>query len=245
MGILSGFKTKGKIDGLNTKEYASSDQGIVRLDSGIGNNVNRNQSVVGDINKRGLLEDEFKEFEPVEIPPFQFRNFRFIQSCQLNGYILAVGCYESSEELKIASGDTKTDYGFRLMQFRKDGTLIKQFPGSLDSFSYSPYFFVSPDSTQYILLCHRGFEYDFGADIYYIRQEKISYLGELDIEPGYFNEFGENDCRYRRGVIDIVRIQQKDRKIEFSFRADTLLISPGAKDSVVYNNNIRYSFDFP
>lgn len=190
------------------------------------------------------LENEFTRFVPSVANKVNYKSFLSDYSFLLDGNIVAVGHYNPDDK-RFTGLDKEGDWGDRLMYFRQDGSLIQQFRALGDLFMYKPYFYISPDSTQYLILCHRAYEYFWGADVFLVKQKKIYHLGELDVEDGYSDEFYGRPSRCPNGLIDMVRMQKKGQRIECSFDADTLDLNPGSGDSIVYNNNIRYYFDIP
>lgn len=66
-----------------------------------------------------------------------------------------------------------------------------------------------------------AFEYFFGGEAFLLENNKIRYIGNLDIES--------DDME--KSLTDIINIEEANNDIIFSFKSDSLLLKPGSDDS--------------
>ncbi|MGD1318325.1 hypothetical protein [Chryseobacterium sp. 2R14A] len=78
-----------------------------------------------------------------------------------------------------------------------------------------------------------AFEYFFGGEAFLLENNKVRYIGNLDIES--------DDME--KSLTDIINIEEANNDIIFSFKSDSLLLKPGSDDILIPNNNVRYIYN--
>lgn len=78
-----------------------------------------------------------------------------------------------------------------------------------------------------------AFEYFFGGEAFLLENNKIRYIGNLDIESDDMD----------KSLTDIISIEELKNDIIFSFKSDSLLLKLGSEDILISNNNTRYIYN--
>lgn len=176
-------------------------------------------------------ETHFIKFDPDSIPDLKIKGFTSDYSFKIGQNYLVVGYYRPVNG-QIVLPDTEDNWGDRLLFLNGKKSLIYKSNGVGDVYHYEPHFYKSTDGGKVIVICHLGYEYFFGGDVYLIENETIRFIGAMDIE---------NDGE-EKTLIDILKIKSIDSTIVFSFDTDSLVLQPGNESISVKNSNIRYEY---
>lgn len=158
------------------------------------------------------------------IMDFDYPAFDLFSSYKINGLKLLIGYYKASDKGEFSPYDSETDYGHRLLCFNSENELIFTSKGAMDTYSFIPHFYRSNDKEQIVVLFQEGTEYYWGADAYLFNGNSVQNIGYLDIEPYSSDEYNPVT------ITSVTKIRKTNDSFEFTFDADTLLISPGGRD---------------
>lgn len=191
--------------------------------------INEKEEVIGSTNS--INEDLFYQFKPDSITNAKIENVSIDYSYEIDGHKIIIGYYEPING-ELSKYDKETDYGDRLFFLNKKNELLYKGAGQGDVYLYEPHFYRNNKSDKIIIVCQLAFEYYFGGDAFLLENNKISPIGNIDVES----------IDMETKLIDILDIKEKNDKIIFSFKSDSLLLKPGNKDIQVKNNNLRYEY---
>lgn len=181
--------------------------------------------------KDRIEENLFYQFKPDSITNAKIENVSIDYSYEIDGYKIIIGYYEPVDG-KLSKYETETDYGDRLFFLNKKNELLYKGAGQGDVYLYEPYFYRNNKSDKIIIVCQLAFEYNFGGDVFLLENNKISPIGNIDVES----------IDMETKLVDILKIKELNDKIVFSFKSDSLLLKPGNEDIQVKNNNLRYEY---
>lgn len=174
----------------------------------------------------------YSEFKPESITGLKIKGFDVEKAFSVGENTIVTGNY-SFIDGKAALPDTEKDWGNRLLMLNNKNEIMYTSKGSGETYLYEPHFYKNSQNGNIIIVCQQAFEYFFGGEAFLLEKGKIKYLGNLDIEP--------ND--ERKKLTDILRIQESNKEITFTFDADSLVLKPGSEDIVIRNNNAKYIYD--
>lgn len=153
-------------------------------------------------------------------------------SYKLGNRILVEGSYEATDG-NFTPPDTKDDNGHRLMLFDLNKKLLYKSQGQGDVYVYEPNFFTNKVNNNVLVFARLGYEYNFGGDLYLIKNGTIKFLGNLDIEPN----------TEEKSLVDVMKISQKDEQYKITFDYDSLVVNPaGAYPKAFKNNGTHYIY---
>ncbi|AIZ43347.1 SH3 domain-containing protein [Cellulophaga baltica] len=170
---------------------------------------------------------DFYKFTPKKISDININNFRAEYLYYTQGNYVAVGHFTNEKITEFTK-----DYGQRLLFLDDKKNINFKSKGVGDLYLYKPYFYKNNQNEDIIVVCLKSYEYFFGGEVFLIKDKKIKYLGNLDIEP--------NDME--KSLIDILTIKEIDNKKTFLFNSDSLLLKPGSEDILILNNNVKYEY---
>ncbi len=159
-----------------------------------------------------IVDGNFEKHYPEKINNFAFKKFDIFEAFKIDKLIIFVG----NKHLVCLNENQKIVFESKSME---------------DIFQYRPNFYISKDKKQVIILGAMAFEYNVGMEIFSIENNKIKQLGTLDLETN--NE--------AVSIAEVTKITKKNKQIEFSFDADSLVLSPGGEDKVIANK-IKYIY---
>ncbi|MFC7347236.1 hypothetical protein ACFQO9_10950 [Chryseobacterium zhengzhouense] len=175
---------------------------------------------------------KYFEFKPDSISNVNLKGFNVISSFYYHGNKFVTGNYAPLDG-KIVKPDSETDYGKRLLVLNNKNEVIFKGRGSGDTFQYWPKFYRNKSNDKVIIVCQMAFEYFFGGEAFLLENNKVRYIGNLDIES--------DDME--KSLTDIINIEEANNDIIFSFKSDSLLLKPGSDDILIPNNNVRYIYN--
>jgi len=178
-----------------------------------------------------IEEQDYVKFQTDSISDVTVKGFKIDASYKIGNSKVVVGYYESIDG-KMTYPDTEKDWGDRLLLLNDKNQIIFKSKGVGDTYLYEPHFYKNKSNNKIIIVCQRAYEYFFGGDAFLLENDKIKYIGDIDVEGKY-----EEDI-----LVDILKIKETKDKITFSFDSDSILLEPGSKDIYVKNNNIRYEY---
>lgn len=199
---------------------AISDQSLEQEEIKISNKTKPEKEVV------------YTQFKPDSISGLKIKGFSIDYSFKLNKNKIVVGYYEPIDG-NITLPDTEKDWGDRLLYLNSKNEIIYKAPGAGDVFQYEPYFYKNKKNDKTLVICQLAYEYFFGGDVFLIEKGKIKYLGNLDIEPN----------NMEKKLTDILKINELNNDINFTFDSDSLVLKPGSDDIIIKNNNVKYVYD--
>ncbi|MFB9080014.1 hypothetical protein ACFFLS_08985 [Flavobacterium procerum] len=175
--------------------------------------------------------ESYYKFNPDSISNVNIDRFSIIESYQIEKNKFIFGNFNPINS-EISNPDYENNYGARFLLLNEKNEVKYKFKGVEDVYLYKPYFYKNNRNNKIIIVCHLAYEYFFGGDVYLFENEKIEYLGNIDIEGKY----------EEKTLIDILKINENEDKIFFTFDSDSITYKPGNKDDYVKNNNIRYEY---
>lgn len=176
-------------------------------------------------NKNYLYEFFSPEKSSVNLKNFSIDEaYKIRKNTFLSGYSLTdIGTTEVS---------IKDDDGLRLIVLDEKNKIQYKSRGQRDAMKYFLNFFENKNGKM-LIICEIAFEYSAGLDIYLFENERITYLGNMDIAPE------KEDTKIK----DFVKISEKNNQIEFSFNGKKLLLNPGGeKEKFVENKGVKYVY---
>ncbi len=186
---------------------------------------------------RGLIYDDTKtikytEFKPKKLDNIQIDNFYIENANQIDSFKIISGYYEPNDG-QIIAPDTETDWGDRLLLLGNENEILYKSQGVGDVYLFEPHFYKSEKSDTILIIYQLAFEYYFGGEAFILKNGKIKYIGNLDIE-------GDNA---EKSLIDIIEINEDQDRILFSFKSDLLVLEPGSEDILIKNNEVKYIYE--
>ncbi|WP_326983805.1 hypothetical protein VUJ46_04485 [Chryseobacterium sp. MYb264] len=191
-------------------------------------------SKVEKIGKDSLISHnsiKYFRFQPDTISNINIDGFETSDSFSYQGNKFITGYYRPIEG-EIANPDTENDYGKRLLVMNDKNEIIFKGIGSGDTFQYQPKFYRNDSNNKVVIICQMAFEYFFGGEAFLLENNKIKHIGNLDIESD----------KMEKKLTDIIKIDELKNDIIFSFKSDSLLLSPGSDDILIPNHNVRYIY---
>ena len=173
----------------------------------------------------------YYKFIPDSVSNVNVDKFNIIESYQIEKNKFIFGNFNPIND-KISNPDSENNYGTRFLLLNDKNEVKYKFKGVEDVYLYKPYFYKNNRNNKIIIVCHLAYEYFFGGDVYLFENEKIEYLGNIDIEGKY----------EETTLIDILKINENEDKTFFTFDSDSITYKPGNEDAYVKNNNIRYEY---
>jgi len=173
----------------------------------------------------------YSEYTPERLENIQINKFEAEHTHQLDSYKVVSGNYKP-EDGQLVAPDTKTDWGDRLLLLNSKNEIVYKSRGVGDIYLFEPHFYKSNSSNKIIIICQLAYEYAFGGEAFIFEKGKIERIGRLDIE-GYGEE---------KYLTEIVKIYEKDNRLEFTFKSDSLVLEPSSVDIVIKNDNVKYIY---
>lgn len=184
----------------------------------------------------------FRQFQPDTLADFNYPLFVAFESFKINDLKFLFGRYNTinldSDEVKdTPSYSTRNDFGFRMLSFNAESQKVFRSRGAFDSRSFIPYFFISDDEKQVIILCQMGDEHgSMGAVMFLVEEDRVYNLGFIS-EPYDTEEYWGREIAY------IASIKRINNALVVSF-PDTLRVVRSFCGTVVYlsTGNIKYVY---
>ena len=198
------------------------------------------KNVILKFNGNTYIETEantslYFKFHPKKLENLQIDRLELPRIHQLKDFKIATGYYKPVDRQAVAP-HTGKDWGYRLLMLNASNKIVYTSQGFGDLYTFEPHFYKSDASNKIIIICQLGYEYPFGGEAFILDNNKITYIGTLDIE-GYDPE--QMGSMY---MTEIVEIREGNSSIHFSFKADKLVLKPGSEDEVIINNNVQYVY---
>lgn len=176
-----------------------------------------------------LHSESYYKFIPDSISNFVIDGFNISESYQIEKNKIILG-YHKPMDGKISSPED--NYGKRLLLLNNQNEVKYKSKGIEDVYLYKPYFYKNNRNNKIMIVCHLAYEYFFGGDVFLLENGKMAHLGTIDFEGKY--EVTD--------LIDILKINEIEKKIEFTFDADSVTYKPGNEDLYIKNDDIKYVY---
>ena len=197
---------------------------------------NLSSTSVSTVNRNDLVTEnnvKYHQFKADTLTNLNIPDFEILASYQLKNVKIAEGYYKPVDGIMVAP-DTERDQGRRLLILNNKNEIISKSKGVGEVYLNQPYFYKNDANENILIVCQLAYEYYFGAEAYLLQNDRLKYLGNIDIESKSMEI----------PLIDILRIKENKKIITFSFDSDSILLKPGDKDELVKNNNLRYEYDY-
>lgn len=195
------------------------------------NRNTKSDTIFNDVKSKTNTVVEFTKFKP-DSASVNIKNFSDNLAYRIGDNYLLTGYFEPIDG-KIRFPDTENDYGKRLLFLNSKKEIKYKSFGAGDTYLFHPYFYKNNYDDRIVIVCQLAFEYFFGGEAFLLENNKIKYLGNIDVES--------NDME--TSLVKILKVKAQSTKLTFSFASDSLLLKPGNEDIMVKNNNIRYEYD--
>jgi hypothetical protein len=140
--------------------------------------------------------------------------------------------------------DNEQSFGLRLFILNDSKKILFKSKGQQDSFYFEPHLFQSKKvKDKFIVVSEIGAEYSWGAQAFMIENNKIKYIGHLDV--GLIKKQSSQEDLYGiepSRIIGYFRITTQNDEIKFIFNeGETLAINPGGmEERRVASENVYY-----
>ncbi len=233
--VESTEKTNGYFDLRVTKEIIYSESTKDKNGDCVSTDRSEIKTAMLKFNGTTYTETEidavlFSEFHPQKLDGLQLGNFDVNHAFELDNFKYVSGNYQP-EDGQIASPDTETDWGDRLLMLDESNKIVYQSEGIGDAYLFEPHFYKSDASNNTIIICQMAIEYPFGGEAFILEKGTIKHLGTLDIE-------GDGE----KYLTEIITIIEWNDSIEFTFKSDKLVLGPGSENVTIANDNVRYVY---
>lgn len=171
------------------------------------------------------------KFTPDTLSGVKIEGFEISAAFKLGDKKIITGYYDAVGG-KLSHHDSDTNYGQRLLVQNDKNEIIYTSKGAMDAFLFQPHFYKNNQNKKIIIVFQLAFEYFYGGDVFLIDAAAIKDIGTLDVAS----------MKEEESLIDILKIKEFGKQIDFSFTSDSLLLEPGSKDLPVKNDSVRYVF---
>ncbi|SHH60136.1 PA3715 family protein [Winogradskyella jejuensis] len=247
---LSNQKTKGFFD-ISVKNEMTTTQSSFKNENTTNSDCDMQESEVYKYSTLKFENENYIEYKDADSTAFGVNYFRFqpqkiIQpnipnfhvdnSYQLGASKIVTGHYKPVDG-QIVAPDTESDWGDRLLVIDANNEIIFKSVGVGDAYGFEPHFYKNNTNDKTIIICQLSFEYPFGGEAFLFDNGTTRYMGTLNIEGYDIEQSGE------KYLTEIVKINERDTIIAFTFKADSLVLNPGGKDQIIIkNDNVKYVY---
>lgn len=192
-------------------------------------NVKEKHSVsIESKNKPANYRQDIKyfEFKPDTLTTFKLVGFDLTDAYQI-GLNKIVAGYDQT-----VNPDYDKDWGDKLLLLNdKDEVLFKS-KGVGDVYLFEPHFYKNGTNNKIVIVCQLAYEYFFGGEVFLYENEKIEYVGNIDIDGKY----------EETSLIDILKVIENNDGLVFTFNSDSVTYKPANEAIILRNKNIRYEY---
>ena len=167
------------------------------------------------------------EFKPDTLSKYELTDFDVESAYQFNSKRI-VTAYDQK-----ANPDTEKNWGDKLLLLNSKNEILFKSDGVGDVYLFEPHFYKNVNNEKIIIVCQLAYEYFFGGEAFIYSNGQIKYIGNIDIES-------ENE---ERNLINILKINERENRIIFTFNADSIIYKPSKEAIVLKNNNIKYVYE--
>lgn len=192
----------------------------------------KNEIPVSETDTISKAKISYFEFTPDTITDVKIEGFEISAAYKLGDKKIVTGYYDAVGG-KLSHHDSDTNYGPRLLLLNDNNKINYTSKGAMDAFLFKPHFYKNNSNGKIIIVCQLAFEYYFGGDAFLFDNGVVKPIGNLDIAS----------LSEEESLIDILKINEIEKQLLFSFKPDSLLLEPGSKDLHVKNENLRYVFE--
>ncbi|SEP75162.1 hypothetical protein SAMN04488097_0532 [Epilithonimonas lactis] len=175
---------------------------------------------------------DYHEFKADSIKNIDVSGFETFTTHQLNQFKIVTGYYNPVDG-KIVPPDSENNNGRRLLVLDSQNKILFKSIGFGDIYLFEPHFFKNDHNDKIIIVFQIAYEYFMGAEAFLIDGNSIKYIGNMDIESN----------QMELPMTNVLKIKEADRKINFTFETDSLLLQPGSKDIFIRNNGTKYVYE--
>ncbi|APY07610.1 hypothetical protein BWZ20_04540 [Winogradskyella sp. J14-2] len=172
----------------------------------------------------------YSKFQPKKIEALNIPDFQVNSGHALNSYKV-LSAYKDNKDEK------DTNWGDRLLILNEKNDILYESTGVGDPYLFQPHFYKNNTNNKTIIICQMAFEYPFGGEAFLLENGTIKHMGTLDIE-GYNPE--QSSDKY---LTEIIKINEYDNVITFSFKADSLVLNPSKDETIIKNDNVKYVYN--
>jgi hypothetical protein len=165
--------------------------------------------------------------------PKEFEPLKFAHSIDLKGYdVKKTFKLNEREFITIAQpiNQSSDDFGLRLIYLKKENQSFKIryiSKGVGDSYIFRTKFFEFQDNTK-LIFAELGFEYNYGVEVFELKDENIKYLGFVDVACA-------EDSIYPK-----LMIERKENKYFITFKGKIILYNGTDNKETIDGENIEY-----
>ena len=192
--------------------------------------VEDHEEIINRQHKTEQVKISYTKFNPSKVEGIELDGFDIEDAFTIDSSIIIVA---------YSDGDLETskmpeNWGDGLIMMKNDSILF-QSKAVGDPYQYEPNFFRNPINGKVIIICHLGNEESYGGEAFLFENGTIEFMGDIEMECPYETE-------YNTGLIDIIRVSEKENSIYFDFEADSLIKLTNDNWDYVKNDSIRYVF---
>lgn len=192
------------------------------------------EKLIISVPKKEIENINYFEFEPELIKENHFlKDFEMVEGFKVGDNKIFTGIF-SNEKIDFSTDKKLDDYGGkRLVALNMQNKMVYKSKGAGDLYLFQPHFYKNNSNGKILIVCQLAFEYFCGGEAFLLEKDKISYLGNLNIES--------NDMEIK--LIDILKINENNNQITFSFKRDSLIMDPGGKDENLVSRSAKYIYN--
>ncbi len=184
-------------------------------------------SIEGDSKSENYSEDiTYFEFKIDTLTNFKLVGFDVSDAYQIDSNKIVVG-YDQK-----VNPDSEKDWGDKLLLLNNKNEILFTSKGVGDVYLFEPHFYKNKINGKIIIVCQLAYEYFFGGEVFLYENGKIEYVGNIDID-------GNDE---ETSLIDILKVNEKNNRLVFSFKSDSITYKPANEAIILKNNNIRYEY---
>lgn len=124
---------------------------------------------------------EYHQFKADTLTNLNIPGFEILASYQLKNLKIAEGYYKPVDGIVVAP-DTEKDQGRRLLTLNNKNEIISKSKGVGAVYLNQPYFYKNNANDNTLIICQLAYEYYFGAEAYLLQNDRLKYIGNIDIE---------------------------------------------------------------
>lgn len=168
----------------------------------------------------------FFEFKPDTLTNFKLIGFDVTDAYQIGLNKIIIG-YDQT-----VNPDYDKDWGDKLLLLNNKDEVLFKSKGVGDVYLFEPHFYKNGTNNKIVIVCQLAYEYFFGGEVFLYENEKIDYVGNIDIDGKY----------EETSLIDILKVNENNDGLVFTFNSDSVTYKPANEAIILKNNNIRYEY---
>lgn len=169
----------------------------------------------------------YTEINPTTLNDFILDGYQVNQAFEFDSFVVG-SAYAHGD---VETSENPDNWGDRLIMIENQSIVFESKPVG-DVYLYEPHFFRNSETNKTIIIAQLAYEYNFGGDVFLLENEKMSFLGNIEIDGPDLET----------ALTDIVQVSENDDSFNFHFKSDSLNFNPGNEDRIIPNNNVHYSY---